>query len=335
METLARSQASNQDAASGLADLFGAKLTRRRICAVKEAVSLERPGQRFHNFVAILERMFALQDGATVASSLRLPDKDTGRLREHDVVIIRRTHHGPNLTAIECRDQGRKVGVPQIEAFAKKCEKTGIHHGIVVAANGFTNTARTKAKALNLTCMELADAESFKWIGTVTIVGQFHNFTAIEARVRVVENGRKVTNPSTVYTPDGLPYTGEDAQSLITDKLPPEARNPTASQTFSGQIVVPREGFYVIDALSERFQVKDIKFNYALEIEVAERQITLHNYAGESAALEIASGQVTFSSAQSTLAFVKSKDGVVGYVISTGGSNHRVQIGDLPERHLG
>ena len=127
---------------------------------MKETVSLERPGQRFHNFVAILERMFAHQDGMIVASSLRLPDKGTGRLREHDVVIIRRTHHGPNLTAIECRDQGRMVGVPQIEAFAKKCEKTGVHHGIVVAANGFTSTARTKAKALNLTCMELAEAES-------------------------------------------------------------------------------------------------------------------------------------------------------------------------------
>ncbi len=33
--------------------------------------------------------MFAHQDGMIVASSLRLPDKDTGRLREHDVVIIR------------------------------------------------------------------------------------------------------------------------------------------------------------------------------------------------------------------------------------------------------
>ncbi|MGY4414930.1 hypothetical protein ACVWW4_006666 [Bradyrhizobium sp. LB7.1] len=302
---------------------------------MKEAVSLERPGQRFHNLVAILERMLAHQDGVSVASSLRLPDKDTGRLREHDVVITRRTHHGPNLTAIECRDQGRKVGVPQIEAFAKKCEKTGIHHGIVVAANGFTSTARTKAKALNLTCMELAEAESFEWIRTVTIVGQFHNFTAIEARVRVLQDGRKLTNPSTVYMPDDLPYTGEGIQSLIMDKLPPEARNPTSRQTLNGQIVAPMEGFYVIDALSQRFHVKDITFTYALEIEVTERPITLHYYAGESAALQIASGQITFSGGQSTLAFVKSKDGVVGYVVSTGGVNHSVKIGNLPERRLG
>nr|WP_249817178.1 restriction endonuclease [Bradyrhizobium sp. 160] len=278
--------------------------------------------------------MFAHQDGVTVASSLRLPDKDTGRLREHDVVITRHTHHGPNLTAIECRDQGRKVGVPQIEAFAKKCEKTGIHHGIVVAANGFTSTARTKAKALNLTCMNLAEAESFEWIRTVTIIGQFYNFTAVDARVRVVEDERRVTNPSTVYTPDGLPYTGEGIQSHIIDKLPPEVRKSTTRQTFNGQVIVPMDGFFVVDNLSQRFQVEDIVFTYVLEIEVTERPITLHHYLGENTALEIASGQITFSGGQSTVAFVKSKDGVVGYVVSTGGLNHEVKIGDLPERRL-
>lgn len=278
--------------------------------------------------------MFAHKDGVTMASSLRLPDKDTGRLREHDVVITRRTHHGPNLTAIECKDQGRKVGVPQIEAFAKKCEKTGIHHGIVVAANGFTRTARTKATALNLTCMELAEAESFEWIGTVTIVGQFHNLTALEAYVRVVENGRTVANPSTVYRPDGSPFTGEGIQSLIMDKLPPDTRNSTISQTLNGQFVAPTEGFYVVDALGQRFQVKEITFTYALEIEITERPITLHYYAGESAALEIASGQITFAGGQSTLAFVKSKDGVMGYVASTGALEHRVKISDLPERRF-
>jgi len=303
---------------------------------VKEALPLERPGQRFHNFVATLERMFAHQDRAAVAFSLRLPDKDTGRLREHDVVIARRTHHGPNLTAIECRDQRRKVGVPQIEAFAKKCEKTGIHHGVVVAANGFTSTARTKAKALNLTCMELAEAEAFEWIGIVTIVGQFYfyNLTAIEGYVRVEENGRTVENPSTVYSSDGSLYTGEGIQSLIMDKLPQDARNSTISQTLNGQIVAQVTGFYVIDALGQRFKVKDITFTYTLEIEVTERPVTLHNYAGESVAWEIASGQMIFSGGQSTLAFVKSKDGVVGYVSSTGALEHRVKIGDLPERRF-
>src|SRR3546814_8999530 len=100
--------------------------------------------------------------------------------------------------------------------------------------------------------MEVAEEECFKWMATVTIVGQFHNFTAIEGCVRVVDNGRKVANPSTVYTPDGLPYAGEGIQSLIVDKLPLEARNPTARQPLNGQIIAPPEGYYDIDALSQR-----------------------------------------------------------------------------------
>ncbi|WP_456701593.1 MULTISPECIES: restriction endonuclease [unclassified Bradyrhizobium] len=114
------------------------------------------------------------------------------------MVIIRRAHHGPNLTTIESREQGRKVGVPQSEAFAKKCEKTGIHHGIVVAANGFTSTARTKAKALNLTCMELAEAESFDWIRTCHnrwLVPQLHRDRGSRSRDG---SEQKVANPSTV-----------------------------------------------------------------------------------------------------------------------------------------
>lgn len=92
---------------------------------MKETVSLERPGQRFHNLAAVLERMFAHQDGVIVASSLRLPDKDTRRLREHDVVIVRHNHHGPNLTAIECRDQGRKVGVLRSRLSLRRAPRAG------------------------------------------------------------------------------------------------------------------------------------------------------------------------------------------------------------------
>lgn len=293
-----------------------------------------RPGQRFHAFVANLERMLAHRDGVIVEFSSRLRDKDTGRLREHDVLIVRDTHHGPSITAIECRDQGRRVGVPQIEAFAKKCEKTGIHRGIVVSANGFTNTARTKAAALNLTCMELSEAETFEWVGNVTIVGQFYNFTAIEIFVRVVEDGRKAAKPAKVYRPDGALYAGEDARSVILDHLPPEIRSSSNRRALSSRIVVPMKGFYVIDALDQRLPVEDVTFRYALEIEVIERPFTLHRYAGDNAALEIASGQITFSSGQSMLAFVKSKDGVMGYIVSTNASEHRVKVGDLPERRF-
>ena len=296
--------------------------------------SCDHPGQRFHAFVATLERMFANRDGVSVASPLRLRDKDTGRLREHDVVITRRTHHGASLTALECRDHVRKVGVPQIEAFAKKCEKTGIHHGILVSASGFTETAHIKAHALNLTCMEVAEAESFAWIGPVTILFQFSNFRSIDIMVRVAEGRARPLHPISLYTPKDIRFEGEAIQSAILDRLPAEYRNLLTSQVIEGAITAAMEGYYVVDAMGQLFPVKDITFTYVIDLEVTERAITLHHYAGESAALEIASGQFDFPGGNSTIALVKSGDGIMGYILSKGGSDHRVRVGDLPERRL-
>ena len=297
--------------------------------------SSNRLGQGLHDFVALLERMFAGREGVTVQSPLRLRDKDTGHLREHDVVITRQSHHGPSLTAIECKDQGRKVGVPQIEAFAKKCEKTGIHRGIVVAANGFTNTARKKAKALNLTCMDLAEAQSFQWIGSSSFIGCLSNFTSITCRATLRRDKRAFVRPLSVHAPDGTLFHGGHAQALIMDILPPETRYPKASETFTGQILVPVKGFFALDARGERFDLQEIEFHYTLEVEVKESPITLHNYAGEDIALEIAAGQINFAAGQSSMTLVKSGDGLKGYILSRGGGDeHRIKIGELPERRL-
>jgi hypothetical protein len=296
--------------------------------------SSDRPGQRFHAFVATLERLFADRDGVSVASPLRLRDQDTGRFREHDVVITRLTHHGASLTALECRDHVRKVGVPQVEAFAKKCEKTGIHHGILVSASGFTETARTKAHALNLTCMELAEAERFAWIGSVTIVFQFSNCRSIDIMLRVAEGGARPLHPVSLYTSKDICFEGEAIQSAIMDRLPAKHRNLLISQVIEGAITASMEGYYVVDAMGQHFPVKDITFTYVIELEVTERAIMLHHYAGETAALEIASGQFDFPGGNSTIAMVKSGDGITGYILSNGGFEHRVRVGDLPERRL-
>jgi len=301
---------------------------------MNHAAPPERPGQAFHDLVAKLELMFAHRDGVRVDAPLRLPDADTGRLREHDVVITRETHHGKTLTAIECRDHARKVGVPQIEGFAKKCERTGIHRGILVASNGFTQTASRKAAALNLTCMELAEAQAFAWIGDVTVIGQCHNFSSVTIRVRIDERGPELQDPYVICSADGSPYLGDDAQALVLDRLPPEVRNARSSRVHHDSVVVPMEGVYVLDASGTRFPVLEAVITYVLEIEVVERPMTLHNCAGDEAAMEIASGQLLFSEGESTVALVKTEDGVMGYVLSKGVLDHRVRIGDLPERRL-
>lgn len=291
----------------------------------------DRPGHQFQNFVAMLERMFAHRDGVKVDSPLRLRDKDTGRLREHDVVITRITHHGPSLTALECKDHGRKIGVTEVEAFSKKCEKTGIHRGIIVSASGFADTARTKAKALNITLMSLTDAETFEWIGDVVIMGRVHNYKRIDLYVRLADTGKPVANPFTVYDMDDQPYTGEGAQSLLMRGLPPEATEPPYPRI--GSLTTDADQFYVIDANGDRFPVIDITFSYELEVEHHEHPVTLHNYEGEDSAMQIATGEITFPGGSAVLTLVKHKDGEVsGAVVTKGTDDHSVQIGDSPRR---
>ena len=51
------------------------------------------------------------------------------------------------LVVIECKDQKRKAGVPQIEAFHAKAHSVGANAMIFVSRSGFTKTAIKKAKA--------------------------------------------------------------------------------------------------------------------------------------------------------------------------------------------
>lgn len=292
------------------------------------------PGQRFHDFVATLERMFALREDMKIDSPLRLPDKDTGRLREHDIVITRCSHHGLFRTALECRDHARPVGVPQVEAFAKKCEKTGIHRGIIVSASGFTKTAHQKAAALNLGCMDLTQVERLDWFGTVNITAEVYNFTAINVHVRPVFCAQDMGRPLTIYDQKGAVFSAEQIQALLMDAVRPALGGVRHSRMIEGEIVLPMDGFHIREADGTLIPLIDAKFSYGLQIDVTEQPFTLHQYRGETGAQDLATGQIMFAGGQSTIAFVKSGERVMGYLFSSGGWDHRLKIGDLPERQL-
>ena len=246
----------------------------------------EKPGQRFQEFVAILERAFGHADGVTIHSPYKLRDKDTGRLREHDVVIVRKTHHGETLTAVECKDRGRPVGVDFVEQFSKKNEKTGIHHGIIVSATGFAETAKTKAKALNITCMTLAEAESHPWVGTSFIVSSSRNFLHLDIFVGCKPTGGPgPVQPSSPYINDtGDLFTAEAAKDVLHQSLPEEAYAPPFDDVREGRCRVPITGLHVIDANGERFEAVELDISYKLEIVEENHPFELHNYTGEAGA---------------------------------------------------
>src|ERR1051326_1310574 len=148
----------------------------------------------------------SLHDGAKVKveSPKRLIDKDTGRLREHDMVLT--FLEGPHelCVALECRDRSRPVGVPEVEAFWAKCQRTGISHGIIVSSKGFTKSAISKANTQNIGCLLLDEVESFDWCQTPGVTLLNHNLVALNVRVNFQ------TDPgegSALTLADGSPVT--------------------------------------------------------------------------------------------------------------------------------
>lgn len=122
-----------------------------------------RPGENLQRLVRALEQATNNAPHILVELPKKLPDKDTGRLREHDVVLTFSFNHHSMVMALECRDRSRPIGVPAIEAFRKKCDRTGVHRAIMVSATGFTNTALKKAAAEEIGCLGLEEADRFNW----------------------------------------------------------------------------------------------------------------------------------------------------------------------------
>lgn len=133
-----------------------------------------KPGRSLEKLVAYLERYLAAPGTVIVESPKRMPDKTTGKLREHDVVLTVTSGHHTILVAVECRDRSRPVGVPQIEGFAKKCSETLIDKGVIVSPCGFTSTALLKSKALGIKCLSLDDVNAFPWMFSDFKFKQFH-----------------------------------------------------------------------------------------------------------------------------------------------------------------
>jgi hypothetical protein len=120
-------------------------------------------GKALERLVALIETALGT-DGVQVETRKRLPDRITGKLREHDVLVtINRSHHTVQI-ALECKDRSRPITVDQVEAFQKKCEDTGIQKGAIVSASGFAETARTKAAHYGIRCLDVLEVESFAWM---------------------------------------------------------------------------------------------------------------------------------------------------------------------------
>lgn len=121
-------------------------------------------GKSLEQLIYALEKALGHDENVLVESPKRVPDKITGKKREHDVVLTIEQCHHKLVVAIECRDRSRPITVNQVEGFWKKCQDTGIDKGVIVSTMGFYNTAREKADFLDIRCLDIEEVESFDWM---------------------------------------------------------------------------------------------------------------------------------------------------------------------------
>lgn len=137
-----------------------------------------KPGENLQRFVRALEKVTNNAPNIKVESPKRMRDKDTGRLREHDVVLTFSLSHHNLVMALECRDRSRKIGAPDVEAFKKKCDRTGVHRAMMVSASGFTSTALKKAEAMDIGCLALEEVDRFDWCLAPGVLHQIRHLVA-------------------------------------------------------------------------------------------------------------------------------------------------------------
>ena len=131
------------------------------------------PGTELEQVVLQLQQLMG--PDATAEHNQKIKDR-LGHLRQVDVLIRGKFGGWPTIGAIECKDQSRKKGLADVEAFAKKTEHLGVGLRLIVSKKGFTKTALDLARHEHIHCLSMLphDSHSFGieigewWYGVIS-----------------------------------------------------------------------------------------------------------------------------------------------------------------------
>jgi hypothetical protein len=97
-----------------------------------------------------------MDPAATVRFNHKVPDRDTGTLRQVDVWAEARVCNlFPAAVLISCKDHGRPLDIGSIETFEAEKRSTGATMGVIFSRTGFTEPALKKANSAGIVCCRL------------------------------------------------------------------------------------------------------------------------------------------------------------------------------------
>lgn len=223
-------------------------------------------------------------------------------------------NHGHHvlITAIECRDRSRPVGVPDVESFAKKCERTGVNQGIIVSAQGFAGSAITKAEACGIICRTLEDAGDFDWLPTPTCaVGYTKNFGKVD--FRLIFKNLTPENIGKIYDVSGTEVHRDTLAAMVAELVAlPEDADDRIGQLIPVSLQMDCPGWTMKDQQNVIWPIDHILAKTTLQIERSVSPFQLHRYAGGVKSYNFASCDVQIAGLQGQIVMVQKDDREVG-----------------------
>ena len=116
-----------------------------------------------------------LAPAAKVTANAKLRGK-SGRSRQIDVLIEQDAGQYKLRIVLDCKDYKNPVDLNDVESFLGLIEDVGAHKGAMVAANGFTGTAKIRAAAAGLDLFRVVDTANHKWRTYVSIPALSRDF---------------------------------------------------------------------------------------------------------------------------------------------------------------
>lgn len=123
--------------------------------------------RRFEKLVAQVQRELA--PNAVVTHNDHIRGYKSEKLRQIDITVKQKIGQYDMLIAIDCKDHRVPVDVNDIEKFIGLIKDIQANKGAMVAANGFTDTAKRIGEKAGLDLYRLVDAEATDWKAYVSI----------------------------------------------------------------------------------------------------------------------------------------------------------------------
>jgi len=129
--------------------------------------------KKFEQLAASIQRDLA--PDAKVTENAKLIGA-SGTPRQVDILIEQEAGQFELRIVVDCKDHKEPVDVKDVEAFLGLVQDVGAHKGAMIAANGFTDTAKARASGAGLDLFRLIDTADHKWRSYVSIPAVLRDF---------------------------------------------------------------------------------------------------------------------------------------------------------------